>query len=75
MPRTFPPDPIIEQLRAERLRRGWILKDITDRTGLDVGQLERGRSRPTLGTLRRWAALLGFDVVLRKAGNGPRSTP
>jgi transcriptional regulator with XRE-family HTH domain len=63
---ALPLDPIIEQLRAERLRRGWILKDITDRTGLDVGQLERGRSRPNMATLQRWAGLLGFDVVLER---------
>jgi transcriptional regulator with XRE-family HTH domain len=63
---ALPLDPIIEQLRAERLSREWILKDITDRTGLDVGQLERGRSRPNMATLQRWAGLLGFDLVLER---------
>lgn len=66
------PDPIVEQLRAERVRRGWSEWDIASRVGCDqsaVNHWERGRRNPLPSNLRAWAGALGFDLLLVPKGD------
>lgn len=59
-------DPIIELLRAERLRRGLSQRDLAAlvrTTQSTISHVERGDHGVHLSTARRWCAALGFDLV------------
>lgn len=72
MPKRLPPptDPILAELRAERIRRGLTLQALGEqigrRTHQSVWQWERAITNVTLRCLRDWAGALGYDVVLIK---------
>lgn len=69
-------DPIVAQLRAERLRRRrleparsgrWTQKDIADRLGTHqstVSEWESGMNLPPLPRLRAWSELFDLTLVL-----------
>lgn len=60
------PDPIAEQMRAARQRRGWSLRAMAERSGISevvIGSWERGDRRPSLPQVRRWLAALGHDLI------------
>ncbi len=54
------------QVRALRKTRGMTLQEVADRIGVSIGtmsQIERNRSRLTIGTLTRIAQLFGAHVT------------
>lgn len=60
-------DPIIVMLTAERVRRGWSQSDVQRAipcAGGLISRAERGFHAPTLPILRRWASVLGMEIVL-----------
>lgn len=62
-------DPLVRQLRNERVARLMPQWEIAERCGTTqsaVSESERGVTQPALTTLRRWADALGFDVVLQR---------
>jgi XRE family transcriptional regulator, regulator of sulfur utilization len=52
----------IRQLRDERGLKQWQLADAADVNRTEMSHLERGRSNPAWGTMRRIAAALGLPV-------------
>lgn len=61
------PDPIIEELRAARINRGFTQLDVARHAPLaqsQVSEIETGYSGVTLATLRRWSTALGYDLRL-----------
>ena len=65
-------DPIVEELRAERKRRGWSQTQLGNEIGHatygGVWAWENYAQGPKLSSLRMWAAALGYEVVLVPAG-------
>ena len=65
-----PPDPIVVHLGGARVAQGLSQRALAVRmflaqtSGNRLSILECGRRSPTLGTLRRWARALGFDIAL-----------
>ncbi len=62
-------DPLAQQLRAERVRRGETQGAVAARMGLSRESLnayEGGRHSPRLPMLRLWAGALGMDLVLQR---------
>lgn len=54
-------DPLLAELRRRRTELGLTQRDLAERLGIgqrNVSDYERGRSAPTLHTLRRWAEAL-----------------
>lgn len=60
--------PIIRELREIRLAWKMPVEHVAFQADLGVRTLqylERGDREPTLGTLERWADVLGYELVLR----------
>lgn len=63
-------DPLVAQLRAIRLERGLSLSAVAEAMGRgpkarsSVLGWESGRCEPGVGSLREWAAALGYEPVL-----------
>ncbi len=56
---------LAERFRELRKERGWRLKDVAEVTGLSIpylSDLERGRTNPSLDTLRTLAEAYGLSV-------------
>ncbi|HGY10066.1 MAG TPA: XRE family transcriptional regulator [Oceanithermus profundus] len=56
---------LAERFRELRKERGWRLKDVAEATGLSIpylSDLERGRTNPSLDTLRTLAGAYGLSV-------------
>lgn len=61
------PHPIVAALRAERLRRGWTVRQVERHTGLsrsNIGGWERGEITPTLASAAKYAEALGRPLQL-----------
>lgn len=65
-------DPIIDQLKAERKRRGLTLQQLGEQIGRKtygaVWQWESRTHDLRLSNLRQWADALGYDVALVRRG-------
>lgn len=62
-------DPIVDQLRQERIDRGIKAKDLAGAVGLNSSTLssyETGAVSPQLSILRNWAYGLDYDLVMNK---------
>lgn len=58
---------IIVQLVQRRAELGLSQRDVATRAGLgptSISEIERGLHTPTLPTLLRWAAAVGYDLTL-----------
>lgn len=68
-------EPILDELRAERLRRGLSQRAVARLIGRStyqtVYQWESGLNNPTLANLRAWADVLGYDVTLTRRAEAP----
>ncbi|GAA3669179.1 cupin domain-containing protein [Arthrobacter ginkgonis] len=65
-----------EKLRALRKERGMTLKDVADAASVTPGlisQIERGKTDPSLATVRRIAAAFGADLATLFAESSPAS--
>lgn len=65
--------PVIQQLRMERRARDMsqmMLGEITGYNRCLLSQYETGVCSPTLNTLQDWANALGYELVLKKRGEG-----
>jgi transcriptional regulator with XRE-family HTH domain len=70
-------DPVVLELRDGRLRLGWSQQMVADRIGTSqsaVSEMERGEASPTLRTFRRYAAVLGYRLCIRKGEGGDMPT-
>lgn len=59
-------DPVVVALRAERIRRGWTLRQVAELAGCafsSIHHAEVGKRSPTLALLRAWADALGMDLA------------
>jgi transcriptional regulator with XRE-family HTH domain len=70
------------RLRSLRARSGWTLEEAATHVGIttdNLGRLERGASRPRVGTLRKLSDAYGVDVeelmTLEDAAGGKASAP
>ena len=66
-------DPIVQQLRAARLAARRSQREVGVSAGLNqatICEAETGKHGATLASARRWAAALGFELVLREVGPG-----
>lgn len=69
-------DPIVQQLRAARIAARRSQRDVAEAAGMNqatVCEAETGKHGATLASARKWAAALGFDLVLREVGPGSTS--
>lgn len=67
--RLYNVDPLVAELRKARLQRGLTLFDLAQHMPVNLQMLsswETGRTKPTLGSLRRWLDALNLDVQLKE---------
>lgn len=61
-------DAIIEQLKCERLRRGLTMQQLAESIGRksyqSIWKWESRTQDPGISNLRRWAAALGYRILL-----------
>lgn len=60
---------VIEEMKAERIKRGKSLKVIAELIGVTrptLAELENGIREPKAGTLMAYASELGYEIVIRK---------
>jgi transcriptional regulator with XRE-family HTH domain len=70
-------DPICDQLRDARLRKGWSLQDMANRGGPHtsvISSYERGDRNPPLSQLRKWAEALDHEVRVVGPSDGRVTT-
>lgn len=69
---SYVTDPVIHQLRSERMGRGLSQREVGELIGnTSYGSIynwECGVNSPTLQNLRIWAEALGYEVVLQRRG-------
>lgn len=69
-------DPMLAELRQRRVALGLTQQDVAERLGIgqrNISDLERGRSAPTLHTLRRWAAAVHCQIDVCPGPDWPLS--
>jgi transcriptional regulator with XRE-family HTH domain len=72
-------DPVVEQLRTARQQQSLSQREVAGRIGRvshqSVWAWEAGCHDPALGTVRQWAAALGYDLILVAKTAPPVVTP
>lgn len=65
------PNEIIEDLRAERIRKGWSKSYLAERAGVhpnSISDWERGDHVPPFDKVIVWARALGYELELTRRG-------
>lgn len=68
-------DPIVKTLRDIRREQGLSANAVAQRAGISqstIRHAERNRCSPTLSSLHRWAAALGYALELARVGEVDR---